>query len=150
MGSDDDSEESEEREDVSVKYRNRKKRKLNEESSILEWTCDHCTFLNKQIVSKQDNALKCDVCRNNITVREARAQSKKIAVKQWLTDKVALPQYFDTFIKEGFDDMDTIKNTVTKEDLLEIGITKRGHRNKIMMFAKRLKQNCNAYTSMIQ
>merc|ERR1712228_791246 len=119
---------------------NRKKRKLNEESDILEWTCDHCTFLNKQIVSKQDNALKCDVCRNNITVREAQAQSKKIAVKQWLTDKVALPQYFDLFIQEGFDDIDTIENTVTKEDLLEIGIEKPGHRNKIMLFVQRLKQ----------
>eukprot|EP01083_Nonionella_stella_P026461 72865_1 len=68
-------------------------------------------------------------------------QEKQSAVKLWLTKEVQLPQYIDLFMDEGYDEMDTIVKTVTDEDLLEIGIKKRGHRKKILLFIHELKNN---------
>ena len=64
---------------------------------------------------------------------------KGYAVGKWLQNDVKLPQYVEAFIKNGYDDMDTVEMTLKKRDLHKIGITTRGHRKKIMMFVNRLK-----------
>ena len=71
---------------------------------------------------------------------EEESVDEIVAVEQWLKGTVRLPQYLGIFIEEGYDDMDTIEHTLTDEDLLGIGIKKRGHRRKIMLFVQRLKQ----------
>eukprot|EP01084_Bolivina_argentea_P051114 94004_1 len=56
-------------------------------------------------------------------------------VKYWLTNVVKLPQYCDTFISNGFDDMTFIIGTITMENLKAIGINKpnqEDHRRKIL------------------
>ena len=52
-------------------------------------------------------------------------------VQQWLTDKVKLPQYFQVFVQQGFDELESIKD-VTKDDLVAMGIDKVGHQRKIL------------------
>ena len=64
---------------------------------------------------------------------------KAFAVGSWLQNDVRLPQYIDSFIKNGYDDLSTIEHTLKERDLLHIGIKTRGHRKKIMMHAERLK-----------
>ena len=53
------------------------------------------------------------------------------AVFRWLMDIVTLPQYYDTFMENGFDDMKFITN-MKNEDLQEIGVDKLGHRKRII------------------
>eukprot|EP01083_Nonionella_stella_P118193 352813_1 len=73
----------------------------------------------------------------------ARVRDKQATVKSWLTREVELPQYIDLFLEEGYDEMDIIVKTVTEQDLLEIGIKKRGHRKKILLFIDQLKNESN-------
>ena len=54
-----------------------------------------------------------------------------------------LPQYIANFIDDGYDEMDTIIHTLTEQDLIEIGINKRGHRKRIMLNIERLKKEEN-------
>mmetsp|Transcript_16765 Transcript_16765/g.26644 ORF Transcript_16765/g.26644 Transcript_16765/m.26644 type:complete len:274 (+) Transcript_16765:116-937(+) len=60
-------------------------------------------------------------------------------LRDWLTDEVGLPQYIDTFIENGFEDMESIAN-VTMDDLIEIKIGKLGHRKKLISKIQALQQ----------
>ena len=50
---------------------------------------------------------------------------------EWLDDKVKLPQYYHTFINNGFDDLQSIMD-INDDELKQIGIFKMGHRKKII------------------
>ena len=63
----------------------------------------------------------------------------KNEVAKWLKNIVELPQYLGQFEEEGYDDLLIIKETLTEEDLIKIGINKRGHRKKILLYASKLK-----------
>ena len=121
-----------------------------------EWKCEKCTFVN------QISDAKCKMCNNNIdshTIVIKKAESKEqkteerkenkiekksiVLVKDWLTVTVDLPEYFDAFINEGYDDMITITETIEEQDLIDIGIQKRGHRKKILLFIKKYKNKQN-------
>merc|ERR1712242_694928 len=52
-------------------------------------------------------------------------------VQEWLKNKVKLPQYFQVFMLQGFDELEAIKD-VTKDDLVAMGIDKVGHQRKIL------------------
>lgn len=62
-------------------------------------------------------------------------------LRKWLVEKVELPQYFDVFIEKGYDDVDMIENTLTDQDLIEIGIEKIGHRKKILWDIEQIKRS---------
>merc|ERR1712129_581389 len=65
---------------------------------------------------------------------------KEMSVKEWLKNTVKLPQYFDLFAEQGFDEWDTIMDVGLTDNILEkIGINKMGHRLKIMKWFKELK-----------
>ena len=57
--------------------------------------------------------------------------------KSWLTD-VGLPQYYQIFVDNGFENVSYLKNDVTIEHLEKIGITKLGHCLKIIAEIKKL------------
>eukprot|EP01083_Nonionella_stella_P221357 790908_1 len=80
----------------------------------------------------------------NANSMDVRARYKHAEVEQWLTREVGLSQYIDLFMEEGYDEMDVIVQTVTEQDLLEIGIKKRGHRKKILLFIDQLKNGIAA------
>mmetsp|Transcript_167 Transcript_167/g.250 ORF Transcript_167/g.250 Transcript_167/m.250 type:complete len:149 (-) Transcript_167:154-600(-) len=67
------------------------------------------------------------------------AGDEKERVRRWLTKTVKLPEYIDLFMDEGYDDMVTVQELTDKE-LQEMGISKRGHRKKILIFAEQYKQ----------
>jgi len=62
---------------------------------------------------------------------DQKQNEKENKIKDWLTYKVQLPQYFDLFIENGLDDMDDIKD-LTDAELAYIGVTKLGHRKKML------------------
>ena len=66
----------------------------------------------------------------------------ELEVYKWLNDTVKLVQYFQLFIDDGFDDMTQIL-TMTDEDLADIGITKKGHRRKILVCIGQKKNENN-------
>ena len=68
---------------------------------------------------------------------EATSAEESI-VKQWLTNEVKLPQYFEALKNDGFDDMESVQD-VTEDDLKAIGIDKTGHRRKILKYAAKLR-----------
>ena len=57
--------------------------------------------------------------------------SRNNAIYQWLCDIDLQDEYYHLFINHGIEDIRTI-STLTKDDLIQIGVVKLGHRNKIM------------------
>ena len=56
---------------------------------------------------------------------------------QWLRDTVGLSQYFEVFRDHGFDDLESMKY-MTVKTMDQIGITKIGHRLKLMDYIQRM------------
>ena len=74
-------------------------------------------------------------------LKKINAQKEEKKIYLWLENVVQLSQYFDEFIKEGFDSMEIITKTLTEKDLKDIiGIKKAGHRKIIMHCINELKQ----------
>ena len=61
-------------------------------------------------------------------------------IKRWLTSMVGLPQYYHAFRVNGYDSLEFLMAIQSKQDLREIGVTKKGHINQIWMQIMRLKQ----------
>ena len=59
------------------------------------------------------------------------------AVQRWLSHTVKLPQYWALLLENGFDDLDCFTD-VTGDILEAIGISKLGHRHKLLRYAGRL------------
>ena len=55
----------------------------------------------------------------------------ELEVYTWLNNVVELPQYFELFVKDGYDEMETVME-MNDEELQEIGIDKKGHRKRIL------------------
>ena len=60
------------------------------------------------------------------------------AVRKWMDKVVQLPEYLDLFVENGFDHLSVIQ-TLTIDDLLEMGIEKKGHRIRIVQAIAKLK-----------
>merc|ERR1712176_236268 len=63
---------------------------------------------------------------------------KKMELKDWLEHDLELSEYYQLFIDEGIDDLQTLK-LLNYEQLKEIGVKKLGHRLKILQKAKETK-----------
>ena len=61
-------------------------------------------------------------------------------LKSWLKNKVQLPQYFDVFISNGIEDLQTA-SLLTMNAIKSIGIDKIGHQMKILNQVIELKEN---------
>merc|ERR1712062_579963 len=59
------------------------------------------------------------------------------AVSRWMVNEVKLPQYMDLFVDNGFEDLSVIQ-ALTMNDLIEMGIEKKGHRIKITQCISRM------------
>merc|ERR1712129_635529 len=70
---------------------------------------------------------------------------KKLSAKQqlfktWMGMVVHLPQYFELFVEAGYEDLTYVENMqLTEQDLIQIGIDKKGHRQKILQEIKKMK-----------
>ena len=67
---------------------------------------------------------------------------KRQKLKQWLEEKVGLPQFYDLFIQNGVDDLSTAK-LLTAETLKDMGIEKVGEKMKILHQVALLNENKN-------
>ena len=117
---------------------------------------------NKALAIKHEqnesfNHLQAEIANKNAEIHRLMKQNQKLldllnqrtdrsnanevehSFKDWLSNTVKLPQYVDNFVEDGFDDMETITETMDEEDLRKMGVIKPGHRKKIMLFVKRLK-----------
>eukprot|EP01083_Nonionella_stella_P286934 976631_1 len=60
-------------------------------------------------------------------------------MKSWFENVLKLPQYYELFMDEGYEDMSYFDESVTESDLLnDIGIKKKPHRRKILNEIKKL------------
>ena len=64
-------------------------------------------------------------------------------VRMWLHNTVKLPQYYQLFIDQGFDDLETISD-LTVDDLRSMGIDKLGHQKKLIKHVKKLCDTDNS------
>eukprot|EP01083_Nonionella_stella_P303053 1047480_1 len=89
-------------------------------------------------IMKEITNLKREVSK--LTAEQPNNQltdTAKDRLRVWLTNVVGLP-YFDLFIENGIEDLDTIKE-FTQNELQMIGIDKIGHRIKIMKCIRTLE-----------
>ena len=60
----------------------------------------------------------------------------ELEVQRWMVNILKLPQYFQLFIDNGYDEIETIMEMDDKE-LQDIGINKKGHRKKILRYIRK-------------
>eukprot|EP01083_Nonionella_stella_P217571 781054_1 len=72
--------------------------------------------------------------------------SNQERLRIWLDETVNLPQYLDLLINDGYDDLETVAD-VTSEELIQMGISKTGHRKKLIKYAQKLKQPLPQHTN---
>lgn len=66
---------------------------------------------------------------------QKEGKDKVEEIREWMTQQMHLPEeYVELLVQDGFDDLNTIK-LVSEVDLQELGITKTGHRKKILHWA---------------
>merc|ERR1712181_94068 len=71
--------------------------------------------------------------------KERKVTAKQQLFKTWMDMVVHLPQYFALFVEAGYEDLSYIENMqLTEQDLVQIGIEKRGHRHKILNEIKKV------------
>eukprot|EP01084_Bolivina_argentea_P121134 214709_1 len=58
----------------------------------------------------------------------------------WLTNDLKLPQYIDMFVYNGFDEMNTVIHTINLDTLVQLGMKKIGHRQKVMVRINAMKK----------
>eukprot|EP01083_Nonionella_stella_P288471 981610_1 len=61
----------------------------------------------------------------------AKANPKRLALQSWLENKVGFPQFYDTFVENGIEDL-SIASLLTMESIKGMGIDKIGHQMKIL------------------
>eukprot|EP01083_Nonionella_stella_P027018 74299_1 len=61
----------------------------------------------------------------------AKTNPKQLELKSWLEMEVGFPQYYDTFMENGIEDL-SIASMLTMETIKSIGIDKIGHQMKIL------------------
>ena len=73
---------------------------------------------------------------------DTKRKKERMKIAEWLANIVRLPQYYEMFMDQGFDDFEIIAD-ITLNDLKEMGIDKIGHRKQILKYATKLKKSVN-------
>eukprot|EP01083_Nonionella_stella_P121800 366091_1 len=68
-----------------------------------------------------------------------RVNNNALEVQYWLQNLVQLPQHYDTFIDNGYDSLQIIKEISSAFELIEIGITVEAHHVKLFREIDELK-----------
>ena len=83
----------------------------------------------------------------NETVTVELSVGNEFNINDWFNQKVGLEgynqQYIGLFIENGFDQLNTLKE-IDANDLIEIGVTKLGHRKRILTCINELKERNDA------
>eukprot|EP01084_Bolivina_argentea_P143191 251498_1 len=94
----------------------------------------------KQMEAKEkENSKEQEKVNEKKTKKQVCLTAKQQLFKTWMDCVVHMPQYFQMFVDTGYDDLTNIEAIHHEQDLIEIGVTKRGHRQKILQEIKKLK-----------
>eukprot|EP01083_Nonionella_stella_P286767 976045_1 len=77
-------------------------------------------------------------------VSMAATAERQELVKTWLESIVRLPQYLELFVENGYDSMKIVARITDKAELLDMGITMKGHQTLIMCEIENLR-DANAH-----
>ena len=93
---------------------------------------------------QKENKTEINVIREFVNELSAKINMdpKRQKLKQWLEEKVGLPQFYDLFIQNGVDDLSTAK-LLTAATLTDMGIKKVGEKMKILHQVALLNENKN-------
>ena len=69
------------------------------------------------------------------------------AVRDWLKH-LALDEYSESFIDNGYDDLETVKQ-IQREDLEAIGVMRKDHQNYLLASVKVLKERGAAWVYLL-
>eukprot|EP01084_Bolivina_argentea_P165075 286869_1 len=94
------------------------------------------TALSSTKTTKNTSSPDLDVKEKETTDTERIEETTDL--KEWLTNTVGLAQYYDVFVRNGFDDLSFVVGIITMDDLEEMEIDKLGHRRKILTHADQL------------
>ena len=72
--------------------------------------------------------------------QSGKINHKKTELHKWFKYEVCLEEYYDLFIKNGFEELNTLIS-INMNDLVSLGINKLGHRIKIMQSIAKLKSS---------
>ncbi len=125
-----------------------------------DWKCGACTYIN---IGTDRLCVMCNMDKFQVTNEnksdhkeqqneDSKQEQKEMEigiienneseeVKLWLKNEVKLPQYIEMFINDGYDSMISVES-LSDLDLIDIGVTKKGHRKKILILIAR-HQNKN-------
>eukprot|EP01084_Bolivina_argentea_P319660 554452_1 len=95
----------------------------------------------EELMNKND---ELEINENDTKINDSNdsnANENVNSVSLWLTNELELPEYIDVFVENGYDDLNVILKTMSDDELKEIGINKRGHRKKIMLFINERNSN---------
>eukprot|EP01083_Nonionella_stella_P055244 145801_1 len=121
-------------------------------------TLDATAIMNIGITANQDmNSVYSDLQELTQSIKQSNVEAKAVSkvqrndnesnteLRNWLTNVVKLPQYFDTFVSNDIS-LD-IMGDITKEDLKDMGIKSIGHIRIILKCATAVKQEEGAHHS---
>ena len=109
------------------------KKELNNLKTLMEFYNNN----NNNNINNNGNGNGNDIENNN--------KKDLLLIKNWLKNECNLLEYYNLFIENGFDDIDLIFD-LNNNDLIEIGIKKKGHRMKILKEIKKTKEGNNLIT----
>ncbi len=89
-----------------------------------------------ELEMEQEPLVDSDLKEEQIIVNENEVQL-------WLNETVRLPQHYNAFVNDGYTSLHIIKGITSQQNLIDIGITLKGHQVKIMTEIKMLANNVN-------
>eukprot|EP01083_Nonionella_stella_P201627 737455_1 len=96
-----------------------------------------CAFIYAR---KQRNKTMDNAARIPDEDKGAIGEDNADLIMCWLSATIGLPQYYATFMDNGYNSLDFISNISTKEELNDIGIKIKGHQTQLMVHIKQLKE----------
>ena len=121
--------------EIMDKLRDMEQRVTDVELKINEEQKNDDGFKDKML--EEIKSMKQDIKKLSLNSEMDPEQQK---LKSWLVEKVKLPQYFDTFINNGIEDLETA-SILTMEGLKAMGIEIVGHQMKILNQVGKLRQD---------
>eukprot|EP01084_Bolivina_argentea_P148413 259472_1 len=114
-----------------------------------QFTCKLALQLISVIDKNGNDITKQIIKQQQMNWEQIQNKSKRInesiktkEFRNWITNTVELPEYFQLFIQNGIEDLLTIK-LVTMDTLNTIGMQQIGHKLKLLYFIDELKKNDN-------
>ena len=124
---------SERRENM-TEYRDQIKKRLLSIEDEMQSLKSSLELMQSQ--SSQMLTIVTELREDMMNLKEAHRvqEHQELPLREWIENKMGLPQYFELLMDNGFEDLESLKD-ITMEHLREMGIEEMGHRLKLMKAA---------------